>query len=150
MISYQAWQNSTSVMGFPKYSRNCRQWDLNPCRHLFMKPSLQVKQDDSSGRDETKFVGFHPRLLFLEHKCVNLAGHVETWGHKPWASGQDIPAGLATAVCSQTAWRAAEFSFMDWSINGVFLLCPDVDFHKVCGGWYLWNISTAKLVRISL
>lgn len=93
---------------------------------------------------------FHLRLLFLEHQCVNLAGHVKTWGHRPWASGQDIPAGLAAAVCSQTAWRAAEFSFMDWSINGAFLLCPDVDFHNVCGGWYLWNISSAKLVRISL
>lgn len=68
MISYQAWQNSASVMGFPKYSRNCRQWDLNPCRHLFMKPSLQAKQDNSSGRDETKFVScftFPPQAPFF-------------------------------------------------------------------------------------
>lgn len=67
-----------------------------------------------------------------------------------WPAGQDVPAGLAAAASCQTAWRAAEFSLMKWSINGVFLLCPAVDFHNACGTWYLWNISSAKVVRISL
>ena len=56
--------------------------DSGPCRQLFREPLLQV-EDHSSGMDETRFVSWltfphlFPRLLSLEYKCVNLAGHVE-------------------------------------------------------------------------
>lgn len=75
------------------------------------------------------------------------------WNLSVWISclaGQGVPAGLATAICSQTEQRAAEFSLVKWSTNGVFLLCSAVDFLKACRSRYLWNISSAKLVRIRL
>lgn len=57
--------------------------------------------------------------------------------------------GNSSLSCCQTAWRAVEFSLMKLSVNGIFTLCSDVDFHKALWSWYLWNIS-CKLIRISL
>lgn len=132
--------------GISKTQQNCSQWDLNPCRHLFM----QVKQDNSSGRDETKIVSsftFPPQALLFWSPSVWMwlamrkPEAMGIWPRYTWQAWQQL---------SAVKQQGEQFSFMDWSINGAFLPCPDVDFHKVCGGWYLWNISSAELVRISL
>ena len=139
--------------GISKISRNYRQWDSNPSRQLFKEPLLQVNQDCSREGMKPDFCPASPStpgsLLWSTSVWIWLPVS-KPGATRGWPAGQDVPAGLATALCCQTAWRAAEFSLMKWSINGVFLLCPAADFHKACESWYLWNISSAKLVRISL